>query len=322
MQHTNREISGTSMRHEVLLDYLLQQLTEAESRHLEARLQTDRVLAAQLEQLRRKLRLLEQERQRILLPPPGLVERTLARIQGIWSPSSRSLPRAPRTLPDWRVTGGRFRPDILIAGCILILAGGLFFSALGKLRARHDWLACQNALRLSYYEHAVPPLNVQPSNTQLSSTLSQEVFPTSSESSLPHARWPVSEAASSFRPVFLCSLAVSPENTSSPPQTATFDNLSLWAVHFSSRTFQEHPLFPLSQPNGSGLSPSTAAPTASYRALSSLTGSASQHPPHPYGRHILYADGHVQCLNPPRWPACGTIPPLVHFAHPSSDGVE
>lgn len=321
MQDTNREIPGPPMRHEVLLDYLLQQLAEAESRHLEARLQTDRVLAAQLEQLRRKLRPLEQERQRILLPPPGLVERTLRRIQGIWSPSRRSLPRAPRTLPDWRVTGGRFRPDILIAGCILILAGGLFFSALGKLRARHDWLACQNALRLSYYEHSVP-LNGQPSNTQLSSTLSQQIFPTSSESSLPHARWLVSEAADSYRPVFLCSLAIGPENTSSPPQTATFDDLSLWAVYFSSRTFQERPLSSLSQPNGSGLSPSTVVPAASYRALSSLAAPASQPAPHPYGRHILYADGHVQCLRLPLWSACGTIPPLVHLAHPSSHGVE
>jgi hypothetical protein len=298
------------MRDEVLLDYLLQQLSEAETRQLEARLQTDRALAAQLERLRRKIRPLEQERHRVILPPPGLTERTLARLQNLWPRPSRSLPRAPRTLPDWRVTGGRFRPDIFIAGCILILAGGLFLSAMGKLRARHDWLTCQNALRLSYYDHSVQP------NALPSSNVTHQAFSTSIEQSLPYTSWLHSEVASSYLPVFLCSLAVGPENTSTSSQPPTAHNLGVYVVYLYERTSPGHTLPPPTQSNtqtqGGRLPLVTSLPTAPYPSTS-----VSHNVPHPYGWHILYVDGHVQCSTLPRWPTSGTIPRLVHFTSSS-----
>ncbi len=289
------------MRDEVLLDYLLHQLSEAEARQLEARLQADSVLAARLERLRRKLQPLERERQRGVPPRQGLAERTLARLQDLWPRPCRSLPRAPRTLPDWRVTGGRFRPDILVAGCILILASGLFLSAVGKLRARHDWLACQNMLRLSYVQqHAHGP-----------SASSQEVFGPLAEPSLPYAPWPSAEAVSARRPVVLCSLTTYPENTSSPLQSVVFHSPDISSIYVSYWTMTARPdqsyTVRLLSPHRGQPPEDGCVPGAFLAKVSKPRSGSPLFLGHPYGCHILYADGHVQCSTFPCWLVGGSV---------------
>ncbi|MBA2226843.1 H-X9-DG-CTERM domain-containing protein [Thermogemmata fonticola] len=283
------------MRDEVLLDYLLHQLSEAEARQLEARLQADGALAARLERLRRKLQPLERERQRLVLPRQGLAERTLARLQDLWPHPSRTLPRAPRTLPDWRITGGRFRPDILVAGCILILASGLFLSAVGKLRARHDWLACQNTLRLSYVQQ----------NAHGSSVPSLAAFSPLAEPSLPYASWPSAEAVSSCLPVVFCSLTASPENTSFPLQPVVIHSADISSIYVSYWTMAGRPdqrdaVRRLSPLYGQPLE-DWYAPRPCPAGVSNPRSGSSPYIGHPYGCNILYADGHVQSSNFPCW---------------------
>jgi hypothetical protein len=137
---------------ELLLDYMLGQLPEAEAQVLEKRLMRHPALAARLAQLRRQLQPLEQLRRSTCLPPSGLAERTLVRVQALPWRLLSTLPRAPRALPDLQVLGGRFRAEALVAGCLLLLVAGLLFSAVSKLRARHDWLACQNQWRQWYLQ--------------------------------------------------------------------------------------------------------------------------------------------------------------------------
>ena len=62
----------------------------------------------------------------------------------------RPLPRAPREAPETRIVGGRFRPDLLVACGIALFTVGLVFSAIGKVRARSEMVACQNALRVTH----------------------------------------------------------------------------------------------------------------------------------------------------------------------------
>lgn len=295
------------MRDDVLLDYLLHQLSEAEARQLEARLQADSTLAARLERLRRKLRPLERERQGVVLPPQGLAERTLARLQHLWPRPFCSLPPALRSLPDWRVTGGRLRPDLLVAGCILILASGLFLSAMGKLRARHDWLACQNTLRLSYVQQ----------NALGSSAPPQETFSPLAEPSPPYVSWHFAETVSSCLPVLLCSRTAGSENTPFPPQPIVFHPTDLSSVYVSyitmtGRTSQSYAVRPLSQPNRQ---PPGEWHTASafLPKVSNPRSGSSPFISHPYGYNILYADGHVQCSTLPYSLAGGSITHLVTF---------
>jgi prepilin-type processing-associated H-X9-DG protein len=46
--------------------------------------------------------------------------------------------------------GGRFRPDLIVACGIAFLSVGLIFSAIGKVRARSQLLACQENLHTLY----------------------------------------------------------------------------------------------------------------------------------------------------------------------------
>ena len=62
----------------------------------------------------------------------------------------RPLPRAPREAPETRIVGGRFRPDLLVACGIGLVTFGLIFSTIGKVRARNEMVACQNALRVTH----------------------------------------------------------------------------------------------------------------------------------------------------------------------------
>ena len=118
-----------------------------------------------VERLRLALSPLEADREPAS-PPVGLALRTLARVAANIAeheprqaeesnPSgvaevlaaealSSRLPRAPRDEPESRAVGGRLRTDLFVAAGIALFACGILFSAISKVRAQNQMLACQN----------------------------------------------------------------------------------------------------------------------------------------------------------------------------------
>lgn len=143
-----------------LLDYLTESLDPAKRLAIESSLRADPTLASRLSRFRRAIELLESDA--TPQPPDRLAERTAARLAMLLDAAApvpateplahpaRPLPRAPRDEPETRVVGGRFRPDLIVACGIAVLAGGLIFSGIGKVRARNEVYACQNALRVTH----------------------------------------------------------------------------------------------------------------------------------------------------------------------------
>lgn len=268
---------------DLLLDYLLHQLPDAEARALEHRLERHPTLAARLERLRRRLRPLEQLRSVPCTPPRGLAERTLARLRNLPLPFSLSLPRAPRVLPELRTVGGRFCPDVLVACCLLFVVGGLLASALGKLRARQDWLACQNFWRQWYVQRDVPAgFAFQASHAPFAEPEQFPTYCTLSENRLP--RWsPLSEgppidSQSSHHAPLLYRFYLAPFHLNAEDATTSsvIPNrvLHVWVPDFPSRD---------------------ALPLACDAGRLHIGALES---PHPYGFHILCAGGHVQVVTP------------------------
>jgi prepilin-type processing-associated H-X9-DG protein len=168
-----------------LIGYLLDALDADDRVAVESHLRANPDAAARLEQLRLTLAPLEADREPDPAPA-GLAVRTVGRLAAYLveheptraKPSSvadlveaaaavapepdgadeplafpaatRPIPRAPREEPETRAVGGRFRPDILVACGIALFAGGLIFSAVGKVRAQNQMLACQNTLRATH----------------------------------------------------------------------------------------------------------------------------------------------------------------------------
>ncbi|MCS7270922.1 MAG: hypothetical protein NZ703_07540 [Gemmataceae bacterium] len=277
------------MRDEVLLDYLLQQLPEPQARLVEKRLQCDVRLAERLERLRRRLRPLEQWRRQEVMPPAGLAERTLARIQAWCFAPLASLPRAPRAVPELQVLGGRFRLDWLVAAAILLLVGGLFLSAVGNLRARSEWLTCQNVLRQWYvYQHHV---TLPPGMT--SSGRSEVVTePLSSPG-----------AGAAFTDHYLMLLHF---QTQSPPVLSTASVVTQPCLLVISADLPEEDVQTFPAPE-TVQHHRTVSLEASRRwgdlcpvlvdAFRIPTARHSLFLTHAYGRHILYAGGHVVCAS-------------------------
>lgn len=173
------------MTEEDLIGYLAGALNPDDRVAVEAHLRSQPDAARRLERMRDRLAPLEADRE-FAQVPPGLAVRTLARLAAqlveheprTTEPSSavelaamvqsaideplpkgeplaflaspRPLPRAPREQPETRAVGGRFRPDIFVACGIALVTAGLIFSAVGKVRARNEMLACQNALRVTH----------------------------------------------------------------------------------------------------------------------------------------------------------------------------
>lgn len=171
------------MTDENLIGYLLNALDSDDRIAVEADLRANPNEAARLNQLRLAFAPLEADREPDS-PPVGLAFRTISRLAAYLveheprqvRPSSDAelalaveavskehapaeagnepltfpsamIPRAPREQAESRYVGGRFRPDLLVACGIALFAAGLFFSGIGKLRARNEMLACQNTLR-------------------------------------------------------------------------------------------------------------------------------------------------------------------------------
>ncbi|HSQ55120.1 MAG TPA: hypothetical protein VLM40_05185, partial [Gemmata sp.] len=161
-----------------LIGYLFDALDPEEQTQVEVYLRSHPDLAMRFDETRLALAPLEADRDQAFAPE-GLALRTLARVAahlavhqpsagkpepveaiardlnaelpvGTGSLASPARPRAqlpPRDEPELTAIGGRFRFDILVAGCIALFACGLVFSSIGKLRERNQMVACQNTLR-------------------------------------------------------------------------------------------------------------------------------------------------------------------------------
>lgn len=121
---------------ENLVGYLLNALDENTHREVEVYLRTQPEAQGRLELLRRSLRPLEADRGSFE-PPPGLVERTIARAQKERSPDIIPMPvsvaaRVP-VRPSWW-----HRSDVLVAAGLLICVVGLGAPGVYRLRAYHQ----------------------------------------------------------------------------------------------------------------------------------------------------------------------------------------
>ncbi len=168
---------------ENLIGFLLEALNSVEQDAIAAELRANPIAAARLDHLRSALAPLSAEREFVAEPPANLALRTVSRLaahlahheppqsvesdhgtllavaeamESDYAPDVHPLAfpsvpppmrRAPREEPEARAVGGRFRPDLIVACGIALFAGGLIFSAIGKLRAQNQVLVCQSNLR-------------------------------------------------------------------------------------------------------------------------------------------------------------------------------
>jgi hypothetical protein len=132
---------------ENLVGYLLNALDPETSRDVESHLRQDPEARRRLDLLRQGLQPLALDRDAIE-PPPGLADRTLARVVEL----RRDLPHAPPASAE-RFGGGERswwrRADVLVAACLLIALLGLGVSWVAHVRQGvYQIDRCQNNLRV------------------------------------------------------------------------------------------------------------------------------------------------------------------------------
>src|SRR5262245_52824100 len=133
-----------------LVGYLLHALDEKERRQVESYLHSSPDARRKLETLRTALTPLEADRASPL-PPPGLAERTLARV--IAAPRRR-LRTAPRISGELGFNPSRWRrSDLLVASIAGLIFLGMAWAWIGKTRRQEPQTACQNNLRR--FHHAL-----------------------------------------------------------------------------------------------------------------------------------------------------------------------
>lgn len=168
------------MNDEDLTGYLLDALDPDERAAVEEYVRANADAAVRLEELRLAFVPLEVDRE-FPAPPSGLALRTLSRVaahlaehepcreepssleaialafadeaveeEPLAVPAPHPLRAPPREEPELTAVGGRLRFDIVIAGGIALFACGLVFSAIGKVRAHNQMIACQNTLRTAH----------------------------------------------------------------------------------------------------------------------------------------------------------------------------
>ena len=140
---------------------------------LDERAEVETILAthpdavAQVERLRAAISPLAVDRE-APAPPAGLALRTVGRLAEVLvatepgsltgpgkqpplaTPASSQTPRGtfPTDRSDLRGVGGRFRFDLVVAAGIGLMAVGLVFSFVSRVRYQNEVLACQNNLRI------------------------------------------------------------------------------------------------------------------------------------------------------------------------------
>jgi prepilin-type processing-associated H-X9-DG protein len=162
------------MTDEDLIGYLLDALDPDDRVAVESHVRANPDAAVRMAELRAALAPLEADREPPA-PQPGLALRTLALVaahvaehepsraepegalavaRSVGAEPPLAFPAPPRALrppprdePELTAVGGRFRLDLVVAGCVALFACGLVFSAIGKVRAQNQMVACQNTLR-------------------------------------------------------------------------------------------------------------------------------------------------------------------------------
>jgi hypothetical protein len=131
---------------ENLVGYLLGTLDPVTHRQVEAYLRCHPEGHAQLEMLEQALSPLAEDAQ-APVPPPGLVQRVLARLS---EQTAQGLPAAPRPSPQQVGAAPRRwfrRPDVAVAASLLLLLAGLGGSWLVGAWNRYQRVACADNLR-------------------------------------------------------------------------------------------------------------------------------------------------------------------------------
>ena len=135
---------------ENLVGYLIGALDPDTERALEGQLRVDPDARRKLERFRQALEPLEADRDEIV-PPPGLRNRTLARVaEYSWRAKPRVRPAPPVRPPSpvsiswWR------RADVLVAASLLFLCLALLLPWLARAQHARSRIACMNNLREFY----------------------------------------------------------------------------------------------------------------------------------------------------------------------------
>jgi hypothetical protein len=272
-----------------LIGYLAGALDDEERAAVEAQLRADPVAAARLNELRGFFASLAAERDSTPAPA-GLADRTLARLAALIAerePAAepvRSLPRAPRDVPETRTVGGRLRPDLLVACGIGFVVLGLVFSAVGKVRARNEMLACQNTLRVTHvglagYADAHDNQYPQVGANATAETFAQVLAPT--------GQVPVN-----FRPI--CPACPEPD-----PATATPARAAGYTYSLGYKTPAGTLVGPR-RPASSGDEHDLVPIAADYPAAGAAPA-AGPLCPHRTGMNVLHAGGHVRIATTPHF---------------------
>jgi hypothetical protein len=272
------------MTDEDLIGYMAGALDADERAAVEADLRTNPSTAARLAELRRLLAPLEADRDSIT-PPRGLADRTLARLASVFTgrgPSVepiRSLPRAPRDVPESRTVGGRIRMDLFVACGIALVAGGLVFSAVGKVRARNEMLACQNTLRVMHVGlsgYADTHGNQYP-----------QIGPDSTADSFAHVLAPSGQVPVNFKPVCPACPVLEPAG---PPRSAGYTYTLGYRTPAGTLVGARRP---------SAGEEHDLVPIAADYPLAGAAPAAGPNCPHAMGMNVLYAGGNIRLTNSP-----------------------
>lgn len=123
-----------------IIGYLLDALDDDELARFEARLEQDPELRQQVRQAARSLRILQQDSDDDLEPPPGLAEATCALVHA-GNPSLRGRYESSASSDRWSLA------DVLVACAVVLMACLLFFPAINNSRYHAQVASCQNNLR-------------------------------------------------------------------------------------------------------------------------------------------------------------------------------
>ena len=270
------------MTDEDLIGYVAGALDADERAAVEAELNPS--TAARLVELRGLLAPLEADRDPTP-PPAGLADRTLARLAAVFAEHERpvepvrSLPRAPRDVPETRTVGGRLRLDLFVACGIGFVVFGLVFSAVGKVRARNEMLACQNTLRVTHVGLAG---YADAHNNQY-----PQVGPESTADSFAHVLAPAGQLPANFKPV--CPACPIPD-PATPARAAGYTYTLGYRTPAGTlvgprrpTAGEEHDLVPIA----ADYPPAGAAPAAGPNC------------PHAVGMNVLYAGGNIRLTTSP-----------------------
>ena len=286
------------MTDEDLIGYLLDALDPDDRVAAEAHLRASPDAAVRLDELRLALAPLEADREPPA-PPAGLALGTLARVaeyiaehepcrevplgaeavaRSVTLEEPLAFPAPPRPMrnpprdePEHTALGGRFRFDILVAGCIALFAGGLVFSAVGKIRANNQMVACQNTLRtihvgLSGYAdtHGGRYPQVGVGSTPTAETFAQVLCDSG-------------QLPAGFRPC--CPAAVTAPGSVGYTYTLGYRTpVGLQGLSRNDALVGEHDLVPISADFPTATTAPTAGPTCAHRR----------------GMNVLFVGGHVQ----------------------------